>query len=491
MLSSLSLLVAPLLLLSTISALPQDIELGPGEDVEVLCECPEVTVTTTVWLTGPTNAPGSNSTTLAPEPLPSTASSPSITQTSSVPADQTSSPNNTTSNPSSSGYRNALYFTNWGIYGANFQPQQLPAGKITHVLYVFADIASDGEVRSSDSYADLEKHYPGDSWNDQGLNAYGCVKQLYKLKKQHRQMKTLLSIGGWTYSPKFAPVAATEAGRQRFCNSSVTLLKDWGFDGLDIDWEYPSDAKQAQDFVALLRTCREALDAYAAAHAPGYHFILTIAAPAGPQNYNTLAMESMDPLLDAWHVMAYDYAGSWDTTSGHQANLYPEPRNPQATKFSTDRAVRDYLARGVPPHKIVLGLPLYGRAFEGTKGLGQPYTGVGAGSLQAGIWLYKDLPRPGATERYDDVAKASYSFNAAAGQLVSYDTVGSAEVKAEYVVHNRLGGAVFWEASGDKNGSESLVGAVAAGMGKLETATNWLSYPVSRYENIRKGVPGE
>jgi chitinase len=243
--------------------------------------------------------------------------------------------------------------------------------------------------------------------------------------------------------------------------------------------------------VALLRTCREALDAYAAQHAPGYHFILTIAAPAGPQNYNTLAMEAMDPLLDAWHVMAYDYAGSWDTTSGHQANLYPDPANPQATKFSADRAVRDYLARGIPSHKIVLGLPLYGRAFEGTKGLGQPYTGVGQGSIQNGIWLYKDLPRPGATEMYDDVAKASYSFNAATGQLVSYDTVGSAAVKADYLVDNGLGGAVFWETAGDKNGSESLVGTVAAGMGQLETVVNLLSYPASRYDNIREGVPGE
>ncbi len=265
---------------------------------------------------------------------------------------------------------------------------------------------------------------------------------------------------------------------------------DWGFDGIDIDWEYPTTPDQARDYVLLLQTCRAALDAYAAQHASGYHFLLTIAAPAGPQNYNVMDLAGMDPHLDAWHIMAYDYAGSWDATTGHQANVYADLANPQATKFSTDRAVADYLARGIPARKMVLGMPLYGRAFEATRGLGLPYNGIGEGSTQPGIWLVRDLPRPGGRELYDEVAAASYSFDNGTGELVSYDTVGSAGRKTEYLIKKGLGGAVFWEASGDKQGDKSLVGTVAGRMRKLDGTENWLAYPASRYENIRSGVPG-
>ncbi|TQW01628.1 chitinase 1 precursor [Cordyceps javanica] len=404
------------------------------------------------------------------------------------------------------GLVNAVYFANWwvlkgrsgirgsplhrGIYLRNFQPNDLPVSNLTHVYYAFMNYGTDGTLFSWDAYADTEKHYPEDSWNDQGTNVYGCVKQLFQIKKQNRHIKLMLSIGGWTLSDNLPQVASSVSARKNFAQSAVSFMQNWGFDGIDLDWEYPKDQTDGINLTYLLQELRKELDSYAAQHASGHHFLLTMAASANPDVIKLLDIKGINGAVDYINLMAYDYAGAWDSYTGYLANIGSSSAQPTATHFATETALNLYLNRGATASKIVLGMPAYGRSFQQTDGIGKPFKGTGPGSWEDGVWDYKALPRTSdARVSCDESVYGCYSYDPNTKELITYDTHEMVALKVAWLRNKGLAGSMFWEASGDRKDGRSLIAASRSALGGLDDTCNFLSYPASKYDNIKPGQP--
>jgi chitinase len=155
----------------------------------------------------------------------------------------------------------------------------------------------------------------------------------------------------------------------------------------DLDYEFPATAAQGQGFADLITALRSAFTTLQKQKGDATPYILSTAVSAGEVNYKFLPVAQMDASLDFWNLMAYDYAGSWSTFADHQANLY----GPSLSGYGTDAAINWYISKGASAAKINLGIPIYGRAFEATKGIGQPFNGIGPGSVEPGTYSYKDL----------------------------------------------------------------------------------------------------
>ncbi|KAF0694499.1 Aste57867_14634 [Aphanomyces stellatus] len=399
------------------------------------------------------------------------------------------------------GYKNVVYFMEWAIYGRNFGVFDLDWSKVTHVNYAFGKPEADGTVGLYDGWAAVQKRWPehGDSWNDQGNNLYGNFGQGFKQKQQNRGTKFGLSIGGWTLSDKFSGIAASEATRRTFAKSAVQNMLDLGLDFIDIDWEYPVEGGNDQppvphspddikNYVLLLQAIRDEFK-----NVP-FAAELSVASPAGPENYRHWDFAAICGQLDHINIMTYDLAGSWSQYTDHQANLYEDPNHPKGLKYSADKAIQDYIKGGCPSNKIVFGIPAYGRSFEGTDGLYSNFTKPTKGSWVtgsdgAGIWDYKALPQAGAIEIFDEKLGATYSYDANAKIFTSYEGPKSLAQKLDYVKKYNLGGTMFWSGDADHptSNSRSLINQVYNYFGKDNMAfwPNNLKYPTSKYDNIR------
>ncbi|ETV63805.1 hypothetical protein H257_19261 [Aphanomyces astaci] len=400
--------------------------------------------------------------------------------------------------------KNVVYYMEWAIYGRKFGIFDLDWDKITHINYAFGKPSPDGTVGIIDAHASVKKRFSrrGDSWNDQGNNLYGNFGQGFKQKQKARGTKFGLSIGGWTLSDQFSSIASTETGRRTFAKSSVKLMLDLGLDFLDIDWEYPVEGgndsppvphrpDDIKNYVLLLSAIRDEFKTLP------WKAELSVASPAGPDNYRHWDFTAICGQLDFINIMTYDLAGSWSKYTDHQANLYEDPNHPPGAKYSTHNAVQDYIKGGCPSDKIVLGIPAYGRSFEGSNGLYSNFTKPTKGSWVAGndgkgVWDYKVLPLPGATEIYDEKLGATYSYDPTSKIFTSYEGPKSLAQKLDYIKKYNLGGTMFWSGDADaKSGSpRSLITQVYNTFGRANMAfeNNNLNYPTSQYANIRAGA---
>lgn len=363
-------------------------------------------------------------------------------------------------------FRIVGYFASWSIYGDDpYVVTDIPGDMLTHINYAFARISDDGKIALLDEQADTQFAYPGDT-DDQPLK--GNFNQLQRLKEAHPHLQTLISIGGWADSEKFSDVALTPESRATFAQSVVDFVVRYGFDGADIDWEYPTGGGESDNitrpqdkdnFVLLLGALRDALDAQG--EAEGRPYLLTIAVGAGRSQYQPLDWTKIVPLLDFINVMTYDMAGPWSSLTDFNAPLYAP-----ANGLSADTTMRALLALGIPADKLVMGVPFFGHGWSnitsannGLRQLNMPGNGT---SLDYGEIADEYV---GQYERFwDDTAQVPWLYDASSRTMISYDDPESLALKAAYVREQGLGGVMFWEISQDSDDS-ALLDAIHMGLG--------------------------
>ena len=401
---------------------------------------------------------------------------------------------------SSAAYRNVMDYGAWSIYAGqkNYTPDKIPGNYITHLNFAFLDVDADGNVISCDTWADFENPNVGYSATS-GDPWAGVAAAMVQLRNQYPNMKIGFSVGGWTRSGDFPKVAASEASRKNFAQNIAKTVHLYGYDFVDIDWEYPTADRDpdpdgngvtidkgckgseadTKNFTLLMQELRKALDEYSVKD--GKYYELSCAMSASPAMMAKIEYDKVLDIVDFANMMTYDLCGAWASYTGHQTALYTNDAYDKTSQpecqYSVDTCVQylyDTYGDSIDASKIVVGIAPYTRGWAGVQNDGrdannpglfataEPNSVKAADGTTSGTFAYSDIGtlvnQYGLQEYYDETAEAAYYYSASTGYFFTCDNARSVTAKSNYVKNSTgyknpfnkpLGGLISWMASLD------------------------------------------
>lgn len=284
---------------------------------------------------------------------------------------------------------------------------QIDATRLTHINYAFANII-DGQVRFGSEMIDNTEMNNDD------------IRALTALRKVNPELKVLVSVGGWGWSGNFSDAALTDSSRERFAVSAAAFVREHDLDGIDLDWEYPNHPgagniyrpDDVRNFTLMLECVRKHLDSLSADQGRKEKYLLTIATGASELYAANTELGALQQYLDFINIMTYDFHHGASYQTGHHANLYLSSFD-APDGDATERAVDIHIRDGVPPEKLNIGIPFYGRVWKGVgpvnNGLYREARTTGAGLPYADV--LKALADPAYTRHYDSTAASPFLWN--------------------------------------------------------------------------------
>ncbi|KDB22160.1 hypothetical protein H109_05949 [Trichophyton interdigitale MR816] len=305
------------------------------------------------------------------------------------------------------------------------------------------------------------------------------IPRVIALKKRHPGMEVWAAIGGWSFNDEtnspntrtaFSDMVSTTANRAKFISALLRFIKTYGFDGVDLDWEYPGaedrggKVEDTANLVLLLKEMRAAFQG---------QYGLSATLPASFWYLRWFDVNKMQNYLDWFNVMTYDIHGVWDASS-----KFSGPFVRPHTNLTEIGQGLDLLWRaGVEPAKVILGLGWYGRSFTLEDGScskpGCRFTQGGApgrctrnsGTL-SNAEIVEIINEHNLTPVYDKKAGVNWiTWNN--DQWVSYDDEITFAQKINYANSLCLGGTMIWAIDLDDLNGTTNSHTIGTGLGKF------------------------